>query len=214
MSQLQTPPLTDTWISAPWADYLKLTADSDYRHAKGYYHLGYMRLEMLPVGFDHGTDHSLLSVAVSLYGILHGIPLTIADACSYRKVGIRECQPDLSVYVGKNVAAVPKTTNIVNLDQYPPPDLVIEIAKTTLLDDLGAKRSLYEDMGIKEYWVVDVEQSVIIAYCISNQGSHRIDTSIVIPGLLMSVLEAALKQARTLDQTAIGAWLMQQFQPR
>jgi Uma2 family endonuclease len=212
MSQLQTPPLSDIWVPASWADYLKLTADSDARQTKGYYHLGCMRLEMLPVGFDHGTDHSLLSLAVSLYGILQGIPLTIADACSYRKIGIRECQPDLSVYIGSNVAAVPKMTNIVDLDQYPPPDLAIEIAKTTLLDDLGTKRSLYEDIGIQEYWVVNVEQSVILAYSMANRGSHRIDTSMVLPRLSMSVLETALKQGKTVDQTAIGSWLMQQFQ--
>ncbi|MCC5649018.1 Uma2 family endonuclease [Nostoc sp. XA013] len=46
------------------------------------------------------------------------------------------------------------------------PDLVIEIAKTSLLDDLGTKRclatsrfasTLYEELGIAEYWVVDVQ---------------------------------------------------------
>ena len=50
-------------------------------------------------------------------------------------------------------------TNIVNLDRYPAPDLVVEIAKTTLLDDLGTKRSLYEELGVAEYWVVDAGSS-------------------------------------------------------
>lgn len=86
------------------------------------------------------------------------------DNCTYRKARVQECQPDLSCYVGNRAQVVPQNTNIVNLDQYPAPDLVIEIAKTTLLDDLGTKRSLYEELGVIEYWVVDVQASQIIAY--------------------------------------------------
>jgi Putative restriction endonuclease len=78
---------------------------------------------------------------------------------------------------------------------------------------LGTKRSLYEDIGIQEYGVVNVGRSTIIAYRIGDRGSHRIDASIVLPGLPLAVLEAALNQGKTLDQSAIGAGLMQQFQP-
>ncbi len=212
MNQLQIKPLTDTWVAIPWETYLQHAVEPEYENAKGYYFRGCMRLEMLPVGFDHSTDHALLSLAISLYGILKGIPLRVADACSYRKTGLRECQPDLSVYAAENAQAVPKSLNIVNLDQYRSPDLVIEIAKTTLFDDLGIKRSLYEEIGVREYWVVDVEKSQILAYAMVNRGSHRIDASEVLPGLAIAVLESALTKAKDLDQSAVGAWLMQQFQ--
>jgi Uma2 family endonuclease len=211
MNQLKSLPLTDNWVQIDWPDYLRMLEDPLYRSAKSYYYLGSMRIEMQPVGFDHGTNHSLISMAVSLYGILHGLPLTISDACSYRKAGQRECQPDLSVYLGANVAAIPSNTNIVNLDRYPAPNLVIEISKTTLFDDLGAKRSLYEAIGIQEYWVVDVEKAQIFAYAMQDRGSQQISISLVLPSLTLAVLEQALVQGRTLDQSAIGAWLMEQF---
>jgi Uma2 family endonuclease len=39
--------------------------------------------------------------------------------------------------------------------------LVVEVADTTLAIDMGRKRSIYAGVGIKEYWVVDVEHAII-----------------------------------------------------
>ena len=212
MSPLQTQSLTDTWIAAPWDEYLQLIDSPAYDKAKGYYYRGHMRIEMLPVGFDHATDHSIIAFAINLFCVVKGIRLMMPDNCSYRKAGVQECQPDLSCYTGDRAQVVPKTTNIVNLDRYPAPELVIEVAKTTLLDDLGTKRSLYEAIGVKEYWVVDVENAQILAYTVSDRGSERTETSLVLPGLAISLLEDALHRSREVDQSTVGAWLLTQFQ--
>lgn len=90
--------------------------------------------------------------------------------------------------------------------------MVIEISHTTLEDDLGAKRLLYEDLGIPEYWVVDVEGNQIYAFTISDRGSKRVDTSLVLPQLSISVLTDALNRSNELDQAQIGQWLMGKFQ--
>jgi hypothetical protein len=61
---------------------------------------------MLPVGFDHAKDHSVLALAVNLFAILKAIPLTITDSCSYRKAGLCECQGILrAASLGYNVSA-------------------------------------------------------------------------------------------------------------
>lgn len=122
---------TDTWIPATWEDYQRLTEDPAYAKAKGYYYRNHMRLEILPVGFDYGTDHSVIALAINLFCILKNIALTMPDSCSYRKIGVRDSQPDLSCYVGNRARVIPVGTNIVNLDQYPAPDLAIEISKMT-----------------------------------------------------------------------------------
>ncbi len=57
--------------------------------------------------------------------------------CSYRKPGVREAQPDVSYYLGERALLAPQGSSVVNLDQVPPPDLAIEIADTSLNDDLG-----------------------------------------------------------------------------
>jgi Uma2 family endonuclease len=211
MSNLQTKPLTETWVAMPWDEYIQAIADPAYEKAKGYYYKGYMRIETMPVSFDHGQDHVVIIFAVSLFTALKGIPATGLDTTTLRKTGVQESQPDISYYIGDLAQAIPTGTGIVNLDQYPAPNLVIEVAKTSLLDDLGTKRALYEELGVAEYWVVDVQNSQILAYAVADQGSKRIQVSQVLPGLEMAVLEAALRRSRETDQSQVGAWLLQQF---
>ena len=118
----------------------------------------------------------------------------------------------MAYYFRKNAKAIPSGTGIVNLDQYPAPNLVIEIARSSLLDDLGTKRSLYEELGVNEYWVIDVQKAQLLAYSMSNQGSQRIQVSQVLHGLEVTVLEEALQLSRQTNQAEVGAWLLSQFQ--
>jgi Uma2 family endonuclease len=212
MSNLQTKPRTDTWIVASWDEYLRAIADPNYEQAKGYYYKGHMRIEMSPVSFDHGKNHVVIIFAVNLFTALKGIPATGLDTTTLRKTGLRECQPDVSYYLGDRAQAIPSGTGIVNLDQYPAPNLVIEIAKTSLLDDVGTKRALYEELGVSEYWVIDVQTAQLLAYAVADQGSKRIQVSQVLPGLTIAVLEEVLRRSRETDQSQVGAWLLTQFQ--
>lgn len=52
----------------------------------------------------------------------------------------------------------PRGPRAVPLDSVP---LVIEVADTTLADDLGVKLRLYARFGVPEYWVADVNARVI-----------------------------------------------------
>ncbi len=205
---------SDTWIPATWAEFLQIVDDPAYGKSKGYYCHGQMRLEMqLSVGFDHSKDHSVISLAINLFSIFKALSFIELDNCSFRKTGYAEFQPDLAYYVGTKAKAIPSGTDVVNLDQYPVPDLVVEVAKSSLLDDRTVKRVLYEDMGIAEYWIVKVETAAVLAYQMSDRGSQRIDVSLVFPGLAIATLDQALQQSRTNDQSQVGAWLMTQFQP-
>jgi Uma2 family endonuclease len=202
----------NSWVSATWDEYLKNIENSSHAKAKGYYHNGKYRIEMTPIGNEHSQDHSIINHAVYLYATFKNIPLTGKDNCSYRQIDLREFQPDLSYYVGNNANAIPWGVGIVNLDEYPVPDLVIEISNTSLADDLGAKRLLYEDLGIAEYWVVDVVNVKVIAFAIEDTGSKKIAESQVLTGLKIEILTAALQRSRNSNHTEVGSWLMQKFQ--
>jgi Uma2 family endonuclease len=212
MSNLQTTLRTNTWIVASWDEYLRAIEDPMQERAKGYYYQGHMRIEMLPVSFDHGNDHVVIIFAVNLFTALKGIPATGLDTTTLRKTGVRECQPDVSYYLGSRAQAIPSGAGIINLDQYPAPNLVIEVAKSSFLDDIGVKRALYEELGVDEYWILDVQNAQILAYAIADQGSRRIQESQVLPGLTMAGLEEALRRSRATDQSQVGAWLLAQFQ--
>ena len=212
MQQLETTISTDLWIKGSWEEYLEAINNFPDNQGKSYYYNGYYRLEMTPIGNDHASDHAILIFAVSLYATLKNLTFNAKDNCSFRKSGYREVQPDISYYFADKVNLIPYGTSIIDLNQYPPPDLVIEISKSTLNDDLGNKRLLYEELGVSEYWSVKVDAPQIFAFEIIDRGSKRIDISKVLPNLKLAVLESALQQARTRDQSQVGRWLISQFQ--
>jgi Uma2 family endonuclease len=90
--------------------------------------------------------------------------------------------------------------------------LVIEISSSTINDDLGKKRLLYEQLGTSEYWVVDVQEVKIIALeMLENGGSRQITVSKLLGGLAIADLEAALKLSREKSQSEVGAWILQKY---
>ncbi len=203
----------NTWISASWEEFVRLADDPAYAKSKGYYHQGAMRFEVMSTGFAHSEAHAIILFALIFYAAHSGLPLTAIDACSYQKTGHDEFQPDISCYSGGNADAIPRETQVIDLDTYPLPNLVIEISDTTLSDDKGEKRLQYEELGISEYWIVNVKNCEIIAFSISAIGvSQRIQVSQVIPGLELSLLTATLQQRREQNQSATMAWLMGQIQ--
>jgi len=212
MSHFTSPLLpTETWITASWDDYLNVLADPAYEKAKSYYYNGQMRIEMSPIGNDHASDHNIVIYAVNLFAALHNIDLSGKDNCTYRNAGVREVQPDVSFYVGENAETVPWGTGIIDLDQYPPPNLVIEVANTSLLDDKGNKRLLYEELGVDEYWIIDVLNVEVLAFAVENRGSRRIRQSQVLSGLDISLLEQAFQRTRLMNHGKVNAWLLTQF---
>ncbi|RQH22294.1 Uma2 family endonuclease [Okeania hirsuta] len=212
MTNLQVKTSTDTWISATWDEYLQTIENPIYTKAKSYYYQGKFRIEMSPVSHDHASDNTLISIAIGIFCSLKNIDNKGLTNCSYRKIGFQEVQPDISYHIGDNANIIPWGTSIVDLGTYPPPDLVIEIANTSLSDDKGEKRLIYEDLKIKEYWIVDVKNVDIIAFTMVDGGSKRITESIVLPGLVIDVLKAALQQSRSINQNQVIASLLSQFQ--
>ncbi len=212
MSNLQTKIKTNTWITATWSEYLEVIESLDGHKVKCYYHNQKYRIEMSPIGNKHGSDHTVIMLAVNLFAIFKNIDFNGKDNSTYQKAGFQETQPDASYYLGKNADLIPYETSIIDLDEYPPPDLVIEVANTSLSDDKGEKRILYENIGVGEYWIVDVQNAQVIAFSVADGGSKQIRESQVLPGLKISVLNEALQQSRNLNQRLVGAWLMEQFQ--
>ncbi|TYQ23936.1 Uma2 family endonuclease [Pseudanabaena sp. UWO310] len=199
------------WISATWEDFLQISQTANNDKAKFYYFQGSYYSEM-GVGADHAFVNTVVIILISLYCMKSNILAKGYTNCSYRKVGIRECQPDISYYVDDHTQNAPQSSAIVDLDESLPPDIVIEIADTSLGYDLGAKRLLYEEVQVGEYWVIDVQNMKITAFRIlQGLGSARIVESSVFGGLHLSVLEEALQRSREMDNSQVGSWFMEQL---
>ncbi|BAU14646.1 hypothetical protein LEP3755_51970 [Leptolyngbya sp. NIES-3755] len=78
--------------------------------------------------------------------------------------------------------------------------------------DKGDKRLLYETLGVREYWIVNVQKMSVLAFAIANQGSYKITQSQVLAGLEISVLEEAFRLSREMNHGKVSTWLLKQFQ--
>lgn len=135
MAAIQPQVIIDAWVTASWEDYLQVLEDPDFAAARGYYCNGRMKVETSPVGSDHSRDHSIIIHAVHLFAGFKQIDLNGQDNCTYRKAGLREAQPDASFYIGETADTVPYGTRVIDLNLFPPPTLVIEVASTSIADD-------------------------------------------------------------------------------
>ena len=212
MSQLNTQVPIETWLPASWEEFIQITNRPD--PVKAYYYNGRMRLEnMAALGNPHSRDHYIVMVAVTLFTSLRKLDIDGHDNCTYRKTGCAEVQPDASFYVGTNAEVIPWSATIIDLDIYPAPDLVIEVAYSSLTDDRGEKRLLYETLGVKEYWIIDVQNVSIWAFAVADGGSRRIECSQVLAGLKIAVLAEAFRRSRIMNHGKVAIWLNSQFQP-
>jgi Uma2 family endonuclease len=130
---------------------------------------------------------------------------------SFRKAGIGEFQPDLAFYIGSGLRVPPQTDAPIDLEEYDPPTLVVEIGSTSVSDDLGRKRLLYEQSGVEEYWVNDLNVEEVIAFAIANGRSGRVSKSLVLPELAITLVEEAIKRSHLEDDTKINLWLLKTF---
>ena len=203
---------TDIWVKATWEEYLNFADDSAWEKGKFYYYEQHMRVEISPVGPLHARHNSIIPYVVILFATLRNIRVVQFANASFRKAGIREFQPDLAYYIGSDLRVPPNDSNSpVDLDEYDPPNLVIEIGASSFNDDLGSKRLLYENAGISEYWVERANTREVFAFAINGGGSGRIQESRVLPGLEIQLVEEALNRSQTQDDGEINRWLIQTF---
>ncbi len=213
---LQNPIATfipNQWQTADWDTFVAIADDPAHAKSKCYYFESQMQVETMGVGPNHAIYNGLIYAAIVLYCALKQIKSRGLINASYRKPDRTEAQPDISYYFNESAINIPDSNTIIDLETYPAPGLAIEIAATSLNEDLGTKRLLYESLGVKEYWVINVELNEILAFQILGiNGSQRIYESIVLPGLDLGVLEEALRSRKTCDDSQIMSQLLTQFQ--
>jgi Uma2 family endonuclease len=190
-------------VQASWAHFVALAEEHSLQQAKFYYDRGWLRIEMSPVGPAHARDNSLLAQIVGVFVLRSERRVESYVAPSLRRSGMQEAQPDLAFYVDQK--GVPSLgTRPIDLETAEPPALVVEVSATTLDDDLTAKRRLYVQMGVAEYWVVDVKTIRVHLFTRSESGEELAPAagSEVLPGLTPGILEEALRLGRARGDAA------------
>ncbi|NJN62084.1 MAG: Uma2 family endonuclease [Coleofasciculaceae cyanobacterium RL_1_1] len=202
------------WTVATWDEFLAIAGEQEpdgLPQTQAYFYTPWMRLEMIPLGKDHGRLNNIPLKTATLFSAFRALKTVEYINTTLRKSGELECQPDLSIYIG-DVTCLPAAGNeVINLDQFDPPSLVVEIAASSIADDLGMKRLLYERLGVREYWVIDTRQRSLIAFSIADGRSGVISQSEVLPGLDLAIVDEALRRTDENDDAAITRWLIETF---
>ncbi len=76
---------------------------------------------------------------------------------------------------------------------------------------LGEKVKGVHVKEMQEYWVINVNQGEAIAFAVAEGGSRQIETSQILPGLAITVIQEALERSRSQEHGAITRWLLSQF---
>lgn len=201
--------------NATWEDYLKLRDSTDIDWRKIAYHKGWLWADMGYEGPEHASFSDLMTVIFGFWSFLNpDVPLQSYGRCLLELPETHACAPDLVLYKGENIPKwKPGEPRRIRLNRDRLPDLVGEIADTSLSLDLDEQKQLYASLGIVEYWVIDVKGSRLFTFGLTETGAYEaIQISRVLDGLPIALLEQTLERLATETNMAAAHWLMQQLQ--
>lgn len=199
--------------NATWQDYMQVRDRTNWN--KVAFHRGWLWVDMGKEGPNHAAFSDLLTAIFFIWAFLHPDEvLQSYGRCLIEQPNTQACAPDLVLYRGDNIpkwqSGEPRR---IDLSRHRRPDLVGEIADTTLSLDLDEQKQLYASLGIAEYWVIDVKGMRLFAFGLTESGIYEtIQVSQVLTDLPIDLLEQTIERLATETNTAAANWLMQQLQ--
>ncbi|PZU96757.1 MAG: Uma2 family endonuclease [Pseudanabaena sp.] len=202
-----------TWVKATWEDYEALRDDKSSDRCKLFFKNNQLWVEMGTEGINHSKFGDLFVMILGFLAMRSPeLKLSTFSGCQMEKKGTRAVAPDLVVYVGENIPTWESgQSRFINLEQWRSPDLVGEISDTTLAIDLDEKKRLYAELGISEYWVIDIRAARIFAFQLDESVIYQqCEISKVLPNLAIALLEQAMAMLDTKTNTEAAIWFSQQ----
>ncbi|MBD2175430.1 Uma2 family endonuclease [Pseudanabaena sp. FACHB-1998] len=201
------------WQLATWDDYVTLREDDRDRY-KLFFDNQKLWVEMGAEGINHSKFGDLVAMILLVCATkFPDIKLSTFGGCQMEKNGKRAVAPDIVVYVGDDVPTWKAgQSRFIDLEQCRSPDLVGEISDTTLAIDLDEKKRMYAELGIAEYWVIDVKASRLFAFRLEEAGVYQqCEVSQVLPNLAIALLEQTMELLNTKTNTEAAIWFSQQI---
>lgn len=199
---------------ATWQDYVAIRDSLEIDWRKIAFHQGWLWVDMGTEGPNHASFSDLITIIFGFWAFLHpDVVLQSYGRCLMDKPETHACAPDLVLYKGENIPRwQPGEPRRIDLTRHRVPDLVGEIADTTLSLDLDEQKQLYASLGITEYWVIDVKGMRLFAFGLTATGQYKeITVSQVLEGLSIVLMEQTLERLSHETNTAAANWLMQQL---
>ena len=144
-------------------DYLRLTpADS------ANYELQNGKIVYMPSPiFKHQETQNLLSTYLTLHVLQHKLGKVVTAPMDTKFNENNVFQPDI-LFVQQNRLSI--NNKIIE----GAPDLVVEIlSPANDAKEMSYKKYIYETSGVKEYWIINIEQQTLIQYLLVDNELHR-----------------------------------------
>ncbi|NEP63276.1 MAG: Uma2 family endonuclease [Symploca sp. SIO2G7] len=210
--RLSTLPI---WKQASWEEYVTSRdrlAPNQYRL---FFHQGYLLItDMGWEGINHATICDLFTALLYVWFSVHIAQVASSlGRCLIEKDRETAGAPDLVLYLGDDYPRwQPGQPRRIDLSQWRAPDLVGEIADTTLASDLDEKKRLYASLGIAEYWVIDVRGSRVFAFALDANGQYQLtEASQALQGLPIELLEQTIAKLESDSNITAAQWFNQQI---
>lgn len=210
-----TPKILHHWQPATWEDYLVYRDDRTNNRMRLFFHENYILvIDMGWEGINHATINELFSMLFILWFIQKPEQIfSSLGGCLLEKAKSQSGAPDLVLYLGDDYPRWQEgEPRRIDLNRWRVPNLIGEVSDTTLATDLDEKKRLYADMGIPEYWVIDVQGLRVFAFQLDANGKYQeCDSSLALAGLPISLLEQTLGRLKEGTNGSAAAWFAQQI---
>ena len=201
------------WQAATWEDYVAACEDPSLEEARIFFYEGYLWIDMGNEGPQHARFNDLFTIIFFVWFTTKiGQTFDSLSGCVIEKPKVGAGAPDKVLYIGGDFHQWQKgEPRRINLNQSRVPDLVGEIADTTLASDLDEKKRLYAALGIPEYWVVDIKGERVLAFRLQENGKYEeCEISGALEGLPIALLSETLRLLGEGNGTA-AMWFAQQI---
>ena len=197
-----------------WETYLIYRDHYPDDQIKLYFIDNQLLIEMGKEGINHASISDLFTILFFIWFNHKGNQnFSSLGRCLLEKPQKKSGAPDLVLYLGEDYPQwQPGERRYLDLEKWRSPNLVGEISDTTLSIDLDEKKHLYADLGIAEYWVIDVQAKRIFAFQLQENGQYEsIENSQVLTGLPISLLVSALNRLENQSNGMVANWFWQEI---
>jgi Uma2 family endonuclease len=211
-TSLQTPLNNSSWQPATWAEYLQRVEHPHSDTERVFFNTDTIWIDMGNEGINHSRFNKLFTLIFGFWFARQtDVKFELLGGCVIEKPNRQGAAPDEVLYIGGNAPRwQPGEPRRVNLDVWRVPDLVVEIADTTLATDLDEKKHLHLALEIPEYWVVDVRGRQVFAFGLIDGKYEQCSQSSILTGLPIELLEQTLAQMDN-DNGNAALWFASQL---
>jgi len=173
-----------------WQTYETLLAELSHRRLRLIYNRG--NLEIMAPSPEHELLKEVLGRFVETLAEELEVRIKPLGSTTFKRPELIGVEPDKCFYI-QNISAI-KGKKRIDMNQDPPPDLVVEIDITSRSE---SSLQVYANLGVPEVWIYNGSRLRINR--LEDGGYVECDRSLAFPSVAILEIVSFLEQAETMD---------------